>query len=332
MLIGVSTDNEGNFYSGYEFSPREVVLYEAKLPKDVETALGLMRHNFNERDAPPLAFQAFAGHGKDYGLVFRNNYYEEVNLNPNTCSSDIKTKNLVGRVSFGMEYIEKLKEKGIFCKDPSKMTRLHLNLFGARQFLPENFEEIQDKEGEHFNYLIEQIHFSIRWIRGEFDNVWNDFNEWENHKELAYLGHPQFDDMRSTYFYSSEETEHVNGTFVRRKEKVPRQDKKIIDLEDVHQKIGIKFRILPPNLTQEEVMKNFSNSFNIEDLKKVYSFTGYKTRFDTVGYGSVLEILSQFGDISIKDAQKIPHMDMVEGTKYLFNKVFPAMKNYVNSD
>jgi hypothetical protein len=333
MLIGVSTEDEHNFRADYEFPPKESVLYEVVLPKRVEEAINIMRDKFEVENIPPLAFQTFAGHRNDYGLIFRNNYHEDVDLNPNDCSSKIRTKNLVGRVSFGMNYKEELREKGIFCKDTSKLNRLHINLFGSRRFLPKNFEVIQDSDEEHFNYLSEQIHFSLRWIEGKFDNAWNDLSEWERNKESLYLHRPCFDEMRSTYFFSNEETEHLNGTFIRKKSKTSDQQRGVIDFIEVHKKLGTKSRILKKNLTQEEVMKNFSRLFKLEDLKKVCpSLIGNRTEFEIVGYEPVLEILSQFGNVSIKDAQKIPYMDMIKGTDYLFNKVFPAIKNYVDSN
>ncbi|MBR9701483.1 hypothetical protein GOV13_01015 [Candidatus Pacearchaeota archaeon] len=135
--------------------------------------------------------------------------------------------------------------------------------------------------------------------------------------------------MKTTYMSSGESSDHVNGTFNRE----PISMEKKVTLKDVHRMLGTKEKILPENLIEEEVMSGFSPDFSRKDLTKVFSYplSGQKSSFEIIGYAPTLEVLSKFGDVSPSDEERITEMDMSQGINYLFHKVLPAMKKYVNS-
>ncbi|MBR9701484.1 hypothetical protein GOV13_01020 [Candidatus Pacearchaeota archaeon] len=183
MIIGVSTRDEGEFSARIGFSPpREAVIYDAELPLEVKDALRAVRKNLDlDKSHIHVAAQTHHRHGNDYGFDFREGAPQIIELNPTTAASSFVSKNLVARVSLGMASTKDIKEIGkdeTIYKNPNLLKRLHLNVFGSRQFLPENFKEMQ-KRREAFAYLSEKIHFSMRWLDGKFDGVWNDFYEFE---------------------------------------------------------------------------------------------------------------------------------------------------------
>lgn len=326
MQIGISTECDSDFYESASYPPREAVLYEAELPSEVIDALKIIRNQLNiPSEKIPVAEQDFHGHGCDYGLVFREDSYELVEIIPSV--TNFTTKNLVARVSFGMEKTGEWEEneRKTCYKDPKLLNRLHLNVFGSRQFLPKNFREIQE-DREHFSYLSERVHFSLRWLKGEFDGCWNDFGEFEKNVGDYYLNVPKFNEKRTTYMSSGLSSEYVNGNFSREGE-----SGKIITLEKIYQLLGTKNRILPKNLTREEILSRFSPDFDPKDLEKVFPSFDSRNSFENIGFTPVLKILSQFGEVSERDELLFPKMKMQEGVEYIFDKVLPAMKKYTEA-
>lgn len=334
MKIGISAREQGDLSERSGFPPREAVIYEADLPLEVERSIQIIKGNFNfDNSWIPTAVQSYHGHGGNYGLDFRENEFNDVVLNPLSYGGSFTKNNLIARISFGMGRVhlqERKDKRETTYRSPKLLNRLHLNVFGSRQFLPENFKDMQ-KERDSFSYLSEKIHFSMRWLDGKFDSVWNDFYEFEKNIDNQ-SNHPYFNKMRSTYTSSEESTNHINGTFVQKAEQIKEKDKlRKISLSEVHKLLGTRRKILPKNLTREEITEQFSESFDPNNLDKIFFSMGRKRDFEIVGYGPALEILSEFGDISRGDEEKIIQMDMKEGLEYIFNNVFQAMRNYVNS-
>ncbi len=324
MKIGIAADKrDENFFNSFEILPTEVILYDTFLPPQVTRSLELVGDQMpHMKDKVLIANQSEQGHGNDYGLVFRYGIFDEVELMDGRDGTTFAKNNLVARISMGMpaETIH-IGNREVKCKDPSNLSRLHLNVFGARNYL---LDKSEGKISESFKYGIEKIHFSLRWLDGKFDNSWNDLPEWIAQKDSRYLSKPQFNPMRTTYYESTTRQDQANGNISRGN----------LTLKEIQDRIGIdREAILPAELTSTEFCNMFPAGCAIEDIYRASGLRILDERKDypTIGYAPALKILSRFGKVSEKESLSIPEMNMDEGVEYIFGKILPAMKKFVKS-
>lgn len=343
MKIGISSDNEDiEFSPTFEIQPREAVLYEVNLPAQVERGLELIsEHMPLAKGTTPIAIQTEQAHHGDYGLVFRAGEIDSVKLIPggDVCTEFTRSV-VVARISMGLDKTTELvRGREVVLRDPSKLNRLHLNVYAARNFIPHEGEERRNNNS--FDYASETAHFSLRWVDGQFDNSWNDAATWHAERDSESMDRPQFDSMRTAHFVSNRSSEHVNGHFyydlsgdipsdVRRQ---IREGKIFVGLRDVEAVIGSrKTRLLPKDIPLGEFMRQFPEGTTEDNARKA---AGYEFRkresFPHIGYAPLLGILSQFGEVSARDADEIPKMDMDHGVEYTFRKILPAVKMFARA-
>ena len=343
MKIGIYSDQryDDRFSSSFEYLPDEVVLYDTELPAQVRRSLEIVSSILPSRIARiPLANQTEQAHHGDYGLVFRLGEVDNVELLPGGCCTDFTRGIVTARISMGMPQTkDKIGDKEIILKNPSELARLHLNVYGARNFLP--VKEVDKQDPKIFEYISEELHFSLRWVNGKFDNVWNDPAKWLEEKDSRYMSRPDFNNMRTTYLESNSQSNNVNGGFYKDLTKwVPPEIKgriergeKILTLEDIQALIGTgKERILPGNIDIQKFLKLFPQSTEEADARKAagYNFKERKD-FPHIGYSPVLKTLSRFGDVTAEDAYSIPSMSMDQGVEYIFGKVLPAVEKFTQA-
>lgn len=336
MKVGIAAhQEERDFNPSHEFPPKDAVLYEVDLPEEITRGLELIDSHL-PIGGTPIMTQSLQGHNHDYGLVFRIGDYSSVNLIPEGLCTSFSRKGLVARVSMGMpESIETRNGSELVLKDPTQLTRLHLNVYGARNFLPPEEERVT--EDNQFNYATEEIHFSLRWVNGVFDNRWNNPSIWISEKDDRSLGKPEFDDMRTTYCQSGSRRNGLNRHFRHnhsgvKQEYFDRSIGPVIGLEEVERMIGTnRERILPANASLDEFMKIFPNGTSSEDAMGVSYPNRRPESFPHIGYSPALNTLSKFGDVSPAEAENIPNLSMSEGIEYIFGKVLPAMRNFTEA-
>ncbi len=127
---------------------------ELPVPEVVQSALNAARQQLGARAAKsPLAYFDSSGHGDNLGLVF----YESIGKRPRgDINSTLPMYQVSARVSYG-------PNNGGKILDASKIDRLHIGVFAARHIRPEHVPGTA---------IAEELHFSLRWVNGRFDD-WN---------------------------------------------------------------------------------------------------------------------------------------------------------------
>ncbi|MFA5856853.1 MAG: hypothetical protein WC867_05820 [Candidatus Pacearchaeota archaeon] len=347
MKIGVFSDRRQDsiFNPNFEDNPDEAVLYDLELPAQIKRGLEIISDYMPSGIGKfPYANQTSQGHHGDYGLVFRIGETSSIGLIPDDSCANFTYKNLVARISYGMEKTpDVIQDKPVILNDPTKISRLHLNVYGARNFLS---TEIEEQAIESFNYTTEVIHFSLRWVNGKFDNSWNEPKQWLKEKDSRYLNKPQFNPMRTTYFETKTSSNHLNGNFYHDlsgyipnniKEQI-NSGKTILSMNEVLDKIGPrKPNLLPPNIPFEDFIKEFPAGSSIDDIKKSLGYNlEKKESFPNIGYSKLCTFLYNYGIINNDsiinkyDSFRIPEMTMDEGVDYIFQRVLPAVKMFIS--
>jgi len=337
MLIGLT--GEGHDEHGSRDIIKEAILTDIAIPTEVSRSLSLARQGMGlpeTKDWPPVAMMVYGGHGCDTGLIFKDNL--ETRKDVPGEEFGFTTGKLIARVSYGTgEPIRYGDEKDIFrvaFRDPTNLARFHISLFGERKFFPPNWEKFQGRflgEESIARYLTERVHLSLRWQNAEPDNRWNNPVLWSEHMNSSKGGKPSFHEKRTSYFgNSSLSFNAINDSDAPR---MSREDKMAERRRVVEQLIGTKKRILPDNVPFENVKRLFPNIPD-EKLYSMYGVYNLNPKGQTlrhVGYAPVLDVLSRFGDVSVEDAEILPHMIMPEGIDFLFNRALPAMKAFVEA-
>lgn len=174
--------------------------------------------------------------------------------------------------------------------------------------------------GGRDNYLEfreEGLNFSMRWLNGNFDD-WSNLKQWQKEAESQAYDHKGFHKMRTTYFDVDEREDNLGG----------RVDESMINRWVAI--LGNRNVVLPSNLTIEDFTR-MHPSFTVEKAARAFGKMGvYKKEvtIPTAGYVPVLEVLSQYGDVSAKDARGIPKMTPEQGLVYLTDKVIPAVVEF----
>jgi hypothetical protein len=319
MKIAIGTEGDAGF-SKHEFPPTEPVVVEVRLPKEVKRSLGLVRRIIKTLNGnPPVANYTAQGHGDEYGLIFKISEGDSFDFLPGHCSTDFFRKRLTARISYGLTGTDAVVDKNdITYNDPAKMNRLHLNVFARKAFPPEEGIDCHDRG--RFKYASETIHFSMRWLKGEFDDVWNDGSIWLACKKSGAYRAPSFDETRTTYMTSEDETDHVNGEIRGGG----------ITLDRIAHLLGPGRPRSFKNWGADELTGFFPAGTSLNDAREIVR--GIRPdSFPVIGYSPVLGFLSKFGNVSQTDVAKIPSMSMGEGVEYIFGKVLPAMKAFVES-
>ncbi len=320
MKIGISADKEWEGFSTFgEYMPKEPLIVDASLPPEVERALNLIdlriptwQGNF------PVARYIAQGHGDEYGLVFRMGENERILLVPGDSGSAFEKRGLTCRISYGMPAGEEIalgSSKTVNYNDPSKISRLHLSVFGWRDFPLE--EGIRVSRTDLFRYFRESVHVSLRWTDGKFDSRWSDPAEWFKQKDSDSYNRARFDEMRTPYVKSMEMISSANGAVGKK-----------ITVEEIEKLIGSGKARTTKNLSIEEFLALFPAGTTLEDAKKAAGIRREIVDFPNIGYAPALKLLSQFGNVSENDANEIPYASMESGVNYLFSRVLPAVERF----
>ncbi len=325
MELGIFSDNlyDCNFNSSYLHNSDEAIVLEVNLPSEVERSLKLSR-NFMSKTGIPLVNLSQQGHGNDYGFVFRFGNKNYVNFfEEDTCFKTDFTKNILGvRISYGMPLISDshLVKKSIKYKDSSKIKRLHLSIYGARNFLPKDKSE--KSESNHFGYVSESIHFSMRWLDGKFDNKWNNPESWLS-KDKSQKSYSRFNEKRTTYYETLNNEEGIDGAI---------SDGRI-SLENALEIISPRRDKVLKSLNVKEFLSFFPKDTSLEQIEDVMLMRHFrrKNSFPSIGYRPVLDILSKFGECSVQDSAEMEKIGVEEGIEYMFGKILPAMKRFTQS-
>jgi hypothetical protein len=165
------------------------------------------------------------------------------------------------------------------------------------------------------SYDQEAINFSMRWVDGKFDD-WNDFKLWKKDKDSDMLDHYRFSDTRTSYFRTEVDRgcswENADG------------GRRLLVT------MGERKPLLPSQPTFADISKKFKG-IPQEKVGSIWGFHGARyipQVVPAVGYAPILQFLSDYGDVSARDARQLPKMTPQQGAEYVFGKVLPAMLNY----
>jgi hypothetical protein len=88
---------------------------------------------------------------------------------------------------------------------------------------------------------------------------------------------------------------------------------------------------LKEDMTAEELVGAVGRRRNLIPLSELRDggFHSVPKTVPTVGYRPVLEFLERYGPVSPSDGDRLPGMSKVEASRYLVEKVLPAMQNFV---
>jgi hypothetical protein len=291
------------------------VQVEVALPKEIEVAVEEIQKIFGNQGRTPLAGVNDAGHGVDGGIILWDNLFESFILNYDRDSQRFEPWAISTRLSLGpthsyWEKIARNENKRTWDANP---TRYHISVWAQRIANP--ILKIEDNPG--IEYRQEEVHFSMRWLDGKFDD-WNDLKQWKKERNLNTLGKKGFDGERTTYMDISKRFDNLNGW----KSTKPIANRIIATL-------GPRTPHLPENPLYEE-FRSRNRDLSDEEIQKVL-----QPRIDgtirAFGYSPLLEVLSQYGNVSPKDAKRIPKMAPQEGLVYLTNQVLPAVLEFART-
>lgn len=314
MKVGIGIPKYGDSLGSVNFPPVEPYVVDLPVPNVVENALrSAAREVSGWAGMIPVGQYDANGHGDDYGFIFTMN--DEKNF---VLDRDIQvTKSVVtARISYGFPGKEvNVGDKKINYKDPSKISRLHLNAYARRDFVPKG-EKFKSRTNI-FPDASEVMHFSVRWIDGKFDNSWNRAEDWIDALKSRRYDRAEFNEMRTTYMLSGNVNEYMQG-IIEREPELLRRAAEIMGPE--------KERLIY-NWDVQDITKIFpKDKADVATLKELR--LERKGAYPVIGYSPLLSLLSRFGDVSEKDAIEIPNMSMEEGAQYIFGKVLPAMREF----
>gem|GEM_PF-2402053 len=286
---------------------------------EVKKAIELTEPIWSKRSDIPSVVIDKGNHGYGKGLVLLEgtaDYTED----PVFVSNEIAV-----RISFGPKEMEK-KNAYTYRKND----RLHISVYGARQFFPERLElpyksrgseDIVSELGEGIREttpIVEEVHISLRWLGDDFDD-WNDCEEWfrERYTPLTAEGRKEFSESRTTYCLATPGEIKKDAN----KELEPEEILKYVE------SIGKKEQIIP---LAPRIVK-FANEYGyVNKITDFYPTVG-GNRVPIVGYDNIpYKFRDRDGDIRLPDIEesRIKEMSKMEGVEFLFGKVLPALQRF----
>ena len=321
MKIGITSKQENlSFLWGFT-NDHPCVHAEVALPREVMLAVGQSMRALGSTREVPIAHLDEGSHGIDAGLVFVDNVYEKLAVrHGNNLDFEKTLWEVSTRISCGPT--KKTQSVGYYQNGfdvnqwDGSHGRIHISVRGSRATNPRIGKE--EKDSSVITHDEEQVNFSMRWIDEKFDD-WNNFALWKKDNDSNSLGNYELDMVRTTYFQTK--MDYGNNS------------QKTRGLSRLLAAIGPRKTILPAQPKFEEVCKLFKGI----PAEKVAQIFGYHLHPElpevvpAVGYAPVLEVLEKYGDVSQRDARRIPKMTPKEGAQYMFEKVLPAMLNYART-
>jgi hypothetical protein len=200
--------------------------------------------------------------------------------------------------------------------DFSKLERLHVSVYGARQFFPSEWRNLPKNVGKYghadgssnsYKSLLEEVHVSLRWLNGEF-NDWSNLSDWRNDLGDDRKGaRIMFNDHRTCYAVST-----IEEVFSKE------ESKKLVG------KFGRSDMVLPfaPSV----------NVFSNDAYREQNTLTDY---FFGRGVGDRIPIvgIDNFAsNIGLSFQNFGSNVRMGEGVEYLFGEVMPKIREFIKLD
>jgi hypothetical protein len=318
-ICGQDTEYSPNALYPYEESADSgSIQADIKLPLEVERGIILSHEAFGTPGLPFLRIDD-GGHGP-FGMVFREGMSDFPNIRANNDSYHACPKwGVQTRISFGP-----LTSSTRQVNAPSDLSkyRLHISvragrIVNLRAQLEERWESHRERKWELLGDT-EELHFSLRWLDGKFDD-WSDVNLWKKEEKSKSIDRHTFNDARtSSYNTTKGHRISITGPTGSTQDEFAQRFARIY---------GERKNILPPNVSLGDFRKAHPG------FDKEYLFNMFQRREDsraipTIGYSPVLEVLSNYGEVSKRDARRVTKMTSAEGTEFLFGRVLPAILNY----
>lgn len=169
-----------------------ITLFDKRLNSNIEYAVKKARNIFAEDNHPTIdEFPIFeydfeGGNGADnVGLIFKQTSREKF---PQGYSYN--QNNITFRVSFGTNRPFNEKGKKMYW-DPETFQRLHLSVYGVRNFFTEEQIEKSIEKGV-IGTNSEEVNVSIRWLDDSFDD-WHDGEHNFHEKRTTYLAYQKWE-------------------------------------------------------------------------------------------------------------------------------------------
>lgn len=322
-ICGQDTEYSPNaLYPYEEFADSGSIQADIKLPSEVEKGITLSQEAFGTPGLPFVRIDD-GGHGP-FGMIFCEGMsdFPVVKLSNDSYHADPKW-GVQTRISFGP-----LTSKTRQVNAPSDFSnyRLHISVRAGRianlnAQLEERWESHRERKWE-LRGDQEEVHFSLRWLDGKFDD-WSDVNLWKKEQKSKFMNRHTFNDMRTSLHTTvTNRRISIMGPTGSTQDEFARRFAKIY---------GKRKHLLPPNAPLGDFRKAYPG-FDDQYLLHAFGCREDSQQIPVIGYSPVLDVLSNYGEVSKKDARKILRMSPAEGTEFLFGKVLPAMINYARAE
>ncbi len=321
MQVGIAFEGRSTTrYLGDSRYYADKPFFEANvgLSPEVERAIELTEPIWSQSGDMPIFMLDRGDHGHDMGLVLRRGIQERVD------DPDFVRSELVARISIGGTKDQKDARK----LDFSQARRLHISVYGGRQFFPENWrniplEEIQreshfDKVREYRSVTPyrEEALISLRWIEGRYDS-WDNLRDWMEAVKSTAITKKTFYESRATHCTSQ-------GMKLTPRHTIAWLDKELA-ARFVRQE-GRKKQKIPLSPGLSSLFETPGYQFMQKAMRDLFP-EGTSARLPIIGYEGVSTTLSL-----PRPPKKFEEMSPTEGVEFLFKEVLPQIKEFVNSE
>lgn len=310
-----------HYYGNSVFLPDGYFIADIPVAPEVEHAVELAKPVWSKTSKLPLLWFDKGNHGSDRGLVLRQGICDIV-TGPH---EDFVKSELVARISFGGTLAKYVKPVEISYES---LQRLHIGVRAGRQFYSDGSRGPGAPAGAR---VLEEVNISLRWLRGKdgkfaYDD-WSDLNLWYADAASNHLGKKMFDEVRTTYCQSTQQSPHlrqkdsseaVAGDVLAEFLKIQRQKTPIIHINEA------------PGQSRRE---------NDPCNKILNHFLGGERNLAAISYAEVCSELYKFLPESpfgkkrdhLRSDKELQAMTPQQGIDFLFGPVLQGIEKFINT-